>query len=571
MDKGAKYWIDFDGFDLNDPIFLAKVKQGISNFTKILTGKDIPIEYPLSGESMTDGNTIYISSNITPKNVDSVVGLALHEASHILLTDFGYLNRERGKLLEVRYNVAQDDIENVFTLINFIEDKRIDNFIYTTSPGYQYYYEELYRSSFYNKVVDKNLQSQNLSTPTWDAYFFRIINIFNNNSDLTRLPGLQEIFDLIDVNHISRLKSTRDSVEVAIKIYNIIKDHIIKREDEDLNNQEVKVLEHVERQKNFTNACYRKKRVSKKQKQKITKITQSKFQVKSCKIDNKNNIYTIVTPRWDWFFKQSQPVYTKYVSRGINLGRKLLTDLRVRNLVKNDIFENQKKGKLDHKKLFKTPFNENIFYRTEKEKYKNTFLHISLDLSTSMRGGKLGESLQTAVAIAYAACNLNNFDVEITFRGTTPNDNIPLLAYAFNSKKQSVKELYKFSKVSCKGLTPEGICLNEVRKNLPKPNHSREIYLLNISDGLPNINNVKYTLTNALKHTSKVVKNIKSDGVGVLSYFVSDTFGNKYKEEAKENFIKMYGKDAKFIDINNISVVGKTINKLLLKNTYKVF
>ena len=44
---------------------------------------------------------------------------------------------------------------NPTTIINFVEDKRIDNFIYSTAPGYQLYYEELYRKSFYNKIVDK--------------------------------------------------------------------------------------------------------------------------------------------------------------------------------------------------------------------------------------------------------------------------------------------------------------------------------------------------------------------------------------------------------------------------------
>jgi hypothetical protein len=33
----------------------------------------------------------------------------------------------------------------------------------------------------------------------------------------------------------------------------------------------------------------------------------------------------------------------------------------------------------------------------------------------------------------------------------------------------------------------------------------------------------------------------------------------------------MYGKDAKYIDVNNISHVGKTINDMLLSNTIKVF
>ena len=35
-----------------------------------------------------------------------------------------------------------------------------------------------------------------------------------------------------------------------------------------------------------------------------------------------------------------------------------------------------------------------------------------------MRGEKLTQTIQTAIAIAYAACNIKGFDVEISLRGT---------------------------------------------------------------------------------------------------------------------------------------------------------
>ena len=161
--------MDLQQFDDKDPIFLAKTQKGIANFVRILTEKEIPVEYATTGDSMTDGKTIYITSNIKEDTVDYTVGLALHEASHILLTDFTYLRREKGKLLEVKWDIPKEDIDNVFTLINFVEDKRIDNFVYSTAPGYQFYYEELYRKSFYNKIIDKNLQKDNFTTPTWEA------------------------------------------------------------------------------------------------------------------------------------------------------------------------------------------------------------------------------------------------------------------------------------------------------------------------------------------------------------------------------------------------------------------
>jgi hypothetical protein len=580
MNKGAAYWMDLRHFDDEDPIFLAQVQRGITNFVKILTGKDIPVEYATSGDSMTDGETVYIASNLKEDTIDYTVGLALHEASHVLLTDFAYLNKERGKVLETKWNILKEDVDNVFTLINFVEDKRIDHYVYNTAPGYQYYYEELYRKSFYNSIVDDNLKTDNFTTPTWDAYFFRIINIFNRNSDLDKLPGLREVRDLLTYNQINKLKSTQDSIKTAVEIYNIIKQYIQEEEekedgeDKPLNNQEYKTREQVERQKNFINSQYRKKRVHKKVKEQVNKLANSDTKINNYPLSQGTSIPTLITKDWEEYFTGPFGHNEEAVAKGLFLGKQLLKKLKVRNTVKKDIFENQKKGKLNSSKLYQAPFNENLFYRIEKEDYKNIFIHISLDLSGSMRGEKLTQTIQTAIAIAYAACNIKGFDVEISLRGTidtnkAKTNQTPVLAYAFNSKKDSIKKLQRFKKLITCGMTPEGICLDQIRKNLPTPSYYQEVYLVNISDGLPNISSASYNFSTAINHTAKVVNEYKKDNIGLLSYFIHDTWDKTQKAEA--TFKTMYGKSAKYIDINNVSLVANTINNLLLSNTIKVF
>ena len=584
MQKGAAYWMDLRHFDDEDPIFLAQVQRGITNFVKILTGKDIPVEYATSGDSMTDGEIVYIAANIKEDTIDSTVGLALHEASHVLLTDFDYLNKEKGTVLKRIYNIPEEDHDNVFTLINFVEDKRIDNFVYSTAPGYQYYYEELYRKSFYNKIVDENLQNDVFKTPSWDAYFFRIINIFNRNSDLDALPGLQEVCDLLTYNRINMLESTRDSVKVAVDIYHIIKKYIEEEEEKEdgddnkLDNQEYKTREHVDRQKNFINSQYRKKRVHKKIKDQVNKLANSDTKINSYSLSQNTSIPTLITKDWEEYFTGPFGHNEEAVNKGLFLGKQLLKKLKVRNTVKKDIFENQKKGKLNPSKLYQAPFSKNLFYRIEKEDYKNAFIHISLDLSGSMRGEKLTQTIQTAVAIAYAACNMKGFDVEISLRGTIdPNksksmhssNQVPVLAYAFNSKKDSIKKLQRFKKLITCGMTPEGICLDQVRKDLPSSSYYQEVYLVNISDGLPNISSASYSFSTAINHTAKIVNEYKKDNIGLLSYFIHDTWDKTQKSEG--TFKKMYGKSAKYIDINNISLVANSINNLLLSNTIKVF
>ena len=191
----------------------------------------------------------------------------------------------------------------------------------------------------------------------------------------------------------------------------------------------------------------------KKVKEQVNKLANSDTKINNYPLSQSTSIPTLITKNWEEYFTGPFGHNEEAVNKGLFLGKQLLKKLKVRNTVKKDIFENQKKGKLNSSKLYQAPFNENLFYRIEKEDYKNIFIHISLDLSGSMRGEKLTQTIQTAVAMAYAACNIKGFDVEISLRGTIdPNktkhssNQIPVLAYAFNSKKDSIKKLQRFKK-----------------------------------------------------------------------------------------------------------------------------
>ena len=74
-----------------DLVALAGYKRAISNFVNIVTGMNIPVSFNNSHDSFTDGKTVTIGANIDDKKFDVAVGLALHEGSHIKLSDFNLL------------------------------------------------------------------------------------------------------------------------------------------------------------------------------------------------------------------------------------------------------------------------------------------------------------------------------------------------------------------------------------------------------------------------------------------------------------------------------------------------
>ena len=79
---------------------------------------------------------------------------------------------------------------------------------------------------------------------------------------------------------------------------------------------------------------------------------------------------------------------------------------------------------------------------------------------------------------------------------------------------------------------------------------------------------MRYNFSTAINHTKKVINQCIKENIGVLSYYVEDTWDRK--NESKNAFHTMYGKAARFIDVDNVQAISKTINNLLLDNTIKV-
>jgi len=216
-----------------DLVALAGYKKAISNFVNIVTTRsDIPVVYNSKGGSYTNGKKVVLSGRMNDKNFDSSVGLALHEGSHIVHTDFDLLKdirnivREELKLRNYTWEERQELAEHtrkVKDLLNYVEDRRIDYIIFKSAPGYKNYYHAMYKKYFEFKVINKALKTGQYTDDTsYDSYEFRIINFLNQFTDLDALPGLREIYKTINFKNISRLNNTREALDVALEMYKII-------------------------------------------------------------------------------------------------------------------------------------------------------------------------------------------------------------------------------------------------------------------------------------------------------------------------------------------------------------
>ena len=662
----SSFWLD-NGWDNNTSIFdedepkkgvdlvaLASYRRAISNFVSIVTGEpDIKVTFNATGDSYTDGKKVVISSKLDDKLFDSTVGLALHEGSHIKLSDFDFLKGLENQIPQEYFNRAEalgmekyEVIGKLKNLLNYVEDRRIDYFVFSNSPGYKGYYHSMYDKYFHAKVIDKALGSKEYTSVEWDSYEFRIINLTNKNTLLDVLPGLGEIKKLIFSN-VKNLNSTAEAFVISLKVFEIILSNLEaqpkvdggkgegkegnegseeqkdtgskgdgdsdgggesmsgeggestdeKPDLSDLSDRQKRMLSNaVKKQKKFMEGDITKKKLSKKDKAAmdsvesagmsyvdVAKDLESRWNSKKTptkvlmvKKFNKalaesDTISMINNPNWTY---GNAEAYQVAIDKGLVMGTILGRKLQVRGESRETKWSRKDSGRIDKRLIAELGFgNERVFQTSFIEQYSDAFLHISVDASGSM-GGDKWTNTQTAVAAIAKACSMiNNVDLVISYRSTQSSGNgyrrnsksNPLMLIAYDSrvdKIAKVKNLFRYLRPS--GTTPEGLCFEAILKEIEPASKDKDSYFLNFSDGMPMFSNdeIDYYNDTAINHTAKMIKEIRSRGVKVLSYFIGDSYDRR---ECTSTFGRMYGTDAEYIDVTSVLPVAKSMNKRFLQ------
>jgi hypothetical protein len=678
-----------------DHIKLASYQRAISNFVNIVTAQNIPVQFSQRGDSYTDGKVVTISSKLDDKLFDSSVGLALHEGSHILLSDFDFLKTLGSTIPKTTYalgmskGMRQRDIKEFFkNMLNFVEDRRIDHYVVSSSPGYKGYYLSMYQKYFNSPTIDKGLKSDEMTELTLDSYMFRIINLTNPNTNLDALPGLRDIWNTMGLRNVSRLQSTGDAWKVAYKIgkivlqnlddtdreetYNDIKKRLnqalqqsmnqqggggtggsegqrdmindysvnrikdIMQKYQDSNDYE-RLLDQVQvesvylqdggrvanmverlyqelengmtddeksdlrkkldrafdKQKKFIDGKISKRKLSKKDKQKVQAISESGTTLKDILKDSK---YDEMSSRWmnrnaggkkqcivvrnfnqtlvdSGMFRSlidSSPWRDTQVRvvEGLRLGKMLGKKLQIRGeerLLKNTRLNS---GRIDKRLIAELGFgNSNVFHTIDVDKYPDGFLHISLDASGSMSGEKFNKSLTCAIAIIQAVDMIPNFDVVFSLRGTqdshTRNGDLPVIMYAYDSRVDKISKVRKlFRYLHCGSTTPEGLCFEAIMDDMITTTDKMDSFFLNLSDGMPMYSNdtLYYCGDGAVHHTRDMVNKMRKMGINILSYFISDYD----RDTTLQDFKTMYGQDAENINVSSVTQIAKTMNNMFL-------
>ena len=652
-----------------DTIALASYRRSISNFVNIVTGKNnIRVTFKSGEDSYTDGKKVVISSNIKEKNFDSTVGLALHEGSHILLSDFEFLKNLTGGFVIDNETILKAEkkgydkkavLNHLKMLLNYVEDRRIDYYIFKNSPGYKGYYHSMYKTYFHSTVIDKALKSDEYTSNDWNSYLFRIINLTNENRNLKAITDLDKIYNLLFVeNHPSTIKDTKSAFKIAVGIYHIILDNLKdgieetneygevsnkpaseskseenseggsgsgEGESKELSDEEFEGLKKAveggevsrghgsgsdivlteaqkkqlekafDKQKDFVEGKTKKTKLAKKWANEIQSVEESGMRLTDVggkelgEYNYNTDSYSkgiakcvVIDRITDGLLENElcEALVKNYygsegqgavIAEGMRLGIMLGKKLKVRNESRDTKWTRKDSGRIDKRLIAELGFgNERVFSTTFTDSYADAHLHISIDASGSMSGDKWDNTIKSTVAICKAASMIEGLTVEVSVRYTTynrgrsRNSEMPAILIAYDSRKNKIAHVKKYFKYlrTC-GTTPEGLCYQAIMNKISEGSNDKESYFLNFSDGMPMFSNesIRYYHDTAIKHTRKMMKEIRGKGVKVLSYFI----GGEYERQSNmEDFKRMYGKDAKFIDVTSVGAVSKTMNKKFL-------
>lgn len=588
---GTNYWLKGNLFDKKESMFhdeygfkedkhdffaLAQYQRAVANFVHIMTGDPtIPVKYNNNGQNMTDGKTVHLSASITEKDFDSNVGLALHESSHIIYTD---MQKFQNAVSKLTYNSidylkddddnpifnSQDEIEKLFSgyydkvdffksIINIVEDLYIDAMSYKVAPGYRVYYKSLYNKFFGDEKVTRAFYDEEFMKSTAHNYLFHLCNFRSPYRNLDALPALQLVWDTLDLQNISRLKTDDDRINLAYKIAGIITKQLsaVQKDEQpddqdgdgddmepttgrpnpfpdgvsdkpltDKQREQVKKL--FEKQRDLINGDTKKTKLSKTDAQKVDAVSSvdidEQIVAKNFLDDNgtvhPRGVKTFIIRNINRKFMDndvSAPFGIRNsswrrrdISRYIALGKLLAKKLQIRNEERVTTSTRLKSGRIDARLLHEIGSNNyEIFKQITIHEYQPSYIHLSIDQSGSMNGDKFDESVKLAVMFAVAAKQIKNLHVVVSARsvysdhyaqgrGKSTMHDTPYLMYLYDSNKHNIAHIRDvFEAIYTTNTTPEGLCFEAIMGEIIKQSANTDAYFINLCDGQPFMTNDK--------------------------------------------------------------------------------
>ena len=723
----SSYWLDYEQFKYDaanfDLVDLMEYRQTIKNFVSILTGKDIPVRFktsktpydmPHPDGSFTDGKYIQIAALRKNSKFDVNVGLALHEASHVVLTDFKISTMFRNadysgnmvddprmlaimERLREYYDILYPISASWHKITNLFEDVRIDEYVIKTAPGYKGYYDALYNEYLFNDKIKSLMIDPRSRTLTIDNYLRHLMVYKRPDRIPNALPGLAEMYNIIDNTDIAGMKNTYDVAEFAgnmlIKICEVIHEHqrsalnsledgkntksstdvaeaattsnggsndstdndstddaespndgsmgdssipghgpgnsdsyesegsdgstdstsadstttgdadgdgnestaASEEELTSLSNKEQTALDKAMQELNdFINHKINQDgpgggAVQKADAALINQLDEKAIITKLPSFNDTKCIYIPKVKPSDYVDK-SRSIQNLYKVRGCNdrFDNSIQAGLAAAKLIERKLavreeeriteYTHLKSGRVDSKRLAYATLIDDIFKKSYIESYPESYIHISVDASSSMvSNNRIESAIEMLVALAKGTENLKSIHLKIDFRGTVNynnnNKNMATSIVAYDSKYNSVNDFLTYIKyMTLDSITPESLCYESIANDMMRDSAGKHAIFITLTDGEPNMHSIYsncngqgYNYITAVPHIKKMMKKFHNANIGTLAYFIDgDEDALSRSNSTESRFKESYGSSAHFISSGDFRKLLATINKVEL-------
>lgn len=651
--RHSSFWLDDVVYEALDPtspeyiIQLSDIRRAIANFVYIATGRDIPVKFSSGaqsyayGEGADQGSRAYvvISATTDPTKFDVQVGTALHEAAHIILsqkTD----NTSSIPVFRLLKSMVEDTaafctpliwehnerlqyhpLGSLFKIIlNVLEDRRDDKWMYIHNPGYRGYYEAMYQEVWHSEDITARFASPAVNEPTIEAYLFHLINMTNRAADPHALPGLMEIWDIVHLPSIERFAQDvrwdtweegflngvyefdklPEMAQAVIRIAEVILKHaqIPKARDgedggkpnrgtpdpDNLDMPDVPPPEDLAAARDELADLLNE----------LTDILDGDIDFENIAPDITDFLDSLESAGAQLTTVGKAPVvvYHKFtqamthdkqfhfcsgrreehswtsIAEGERMGIVLADQLQVLAEETPLTYTRLSHGRIDKRRLAGLGYDqEDVFAQCFIERHDPVLVHLTIDSSSSMAGEKWLQSLKLAAALAKAAEQVPSIDVVISFRASSTRDAFVCVLMAYDSRVDAfskIKTLFPYLRPY--GGTPEGLAFEAIKSLILDGHTSTRRFFVNISDGQPDYvgryGSFSYSGETAWEHTRQQIQDLRANGIQILSYYVAAVTSRLFS--LPDGFKRMYGPDATMIDAGSVGAIAQTLNRLFL-------
>ncbi len=549
------------------------LKNACALARQMITAMNTPFKVDIvinNKNSCTDSKKVFIATEVfddetipLAKRLDTFLGLAIHEGSHLLYTDFEYSRNSKNN------NRVIHDIWNI------LEDEMIERHLGEDKPGLANFLKatKYYYFGRYQKETQTNTEQS------------KAVRLLNTVLSMVRYPAalkpenVKEFADpLLEIRTLinNYPTNTDGCFKKAVEIYEIIKKYMTDEEQQSLEQEQ-----NSSQNQNSSNSNKQRQETGQNKQNTLSdkdiesllskaldaieKISgdpdKKETEEKMCKAALKNG--RIIADECDGKLEIGKTQNTVLLKREDNKNKyeqslarikryipATATALRQNSTTYQFIIPGQRHGKLDTNKLADARQGiQTVYTKRGKVTTDETNLILVIDESGSMREKRETLARDTAILISEAIGKIHNINVNIYGYSTAYVNSVDRnVIYPYRESNKKFNK-YSLGSISSYGGTPTKQAILECAERCQNKGKNKTLMFV-ISDG---------EASEGPTSVRKVVDKIKKDNIQVVGISIASTL-------SQDSLKKMYDHYIKVNDISTLAKdLGQTIKNALLK------